>query len=131
MAVRFTGVLSRAPASSVQADRLKPGHMVWPFDPPHVGLVLRMPKWQPGRDMLEPYLDDIGILGADWAFIAYETWSGPVDYFQRYGQVGADRLESISQYDQKAQRLYQDLMERFGLGEEADDFAPLRKGFWG
>ncbi|WP_136635222.1 hypothetical protein [Pseudooceanicola onchidii] len=131
MAVRFTGVLSRAPVTSLQQAGLKPGHMVYPLDPPHDGLVLRMPKWQPKREDLEPYLETLGLNGADWAFIAYETWSGPVDYFQRYGQIGEDRLESIAQYDQKAQRLYSELMERLGLGALAEGFAPLQKGFWG
>lgn len=130
MAVRFTGVLSRTPTSSLRTGQMKRGHVAVALDAPQTGLVLRMPQWQPKREMLEPYLDDIGLLGADWVFITYETWSGPVDYFQRYGQIGEDRLESIAQYDQKAQRLYSELMERFGLGAEAEDFPPLRKGFW-
>lgn len=130
MAFRFTGLLSRTLTDDLNSAALKPRHVACALDAPQTGLVLRMPDWQPSREMLEPYLTDLGLAGADWVFIAYEEWSGPVDYFQRYGQIGAERLESISAYDQKAQRLYTELMERFGLGDVADGFAPLRRGFW-
>lgn len=93
--------------------------------------MLHMPSWQPARDMLEPYLGELGMLGTDWVFLAYEEWNGPVDYFQRYGQIGADRLESIAQYDHKAQRLYAEMMDRFGLGPLSEGFEPLSRGYWG
>lgn len=131
MPVRFTGVLSRVPVGAVQLAALKPRHAVRPLDAPQSGVVLNMPGWQPAREMLEPYLADLGLDAADWVFLTYETWTGPVDYVQRYGQIGGERLESISQYDQKAQRLYTELMERFGLGAEAADFPPLQQGYWG
>lgn len=131
MAFRFTGVLSRVPVEQVRLSALQPRHVVRPLGEPHDGLVLRMPQWQPAREMLEPYLEDLGLLGADWVFLAYEEWSGPVDYLQRYGQIGGDRLESIAHYDQKAQRLYVDLMERFGLGEMTEDCPFLNRSFWG
>ncbi|WP_375173331.1 hypothetical protein [Pseudooceanicola sp.] len=131
MAFRFTGLLTRCPPEGVRHTALKPGHVVRPLEAPQVGSAIRMPQWQPRREMLEPYLEELGIAGADWVFLACEAWSGPIDYVQRYGQIGAERLESVAQYDQKARRLYLDLMERFGLGAEAEDFQPLRRDFWG
>lgn len=131
MPTRFTGVLSRVPAEGVAQGALKPRHAIRPLPAREVGCVLNMPSWQPARDMLEPYLGDLGMQGTDWVFLAYEEWNGPVDYFQRYGQIGDDRLESIAHYDQKAQRLYLDLMDRFGLGHLAEGFEPLSRGYWG
>lgn len=131
MAFRFTGVLSRAAPETVPPAALMPGHVLRPLEAPQAGLALKMPKWQPRREMLEPYLERLGLLEHDWVFLAYETWSGPVDYVQRYGQIGDRRLESIAQYDQKAARLYRDLMEEFGLAGEIEDFGPLRRGYFG
>lgn len=130
MPVRFTGLLSRTPVEALNLAALEPRHAARPLDAPEVGLVLRMPEWQPAREMLEPYLERIGLLGADWLFLAYEEWSGPVDYVQRYGQIGETRVESVSAYDFKARRLYAELMEMFGLGAQAEGFAPLQKGYW-
>ena len=131
MAMRFTGLLSRAAVTDVAVAALKPGHLVRPFEDDEPGLVIRMPGWQPAREMLAPYLADLGIAQADWMFIAYETWAGPVDYFQRYGQVGDQAIGSVSQYDFKARKLYPEAMEIFGLSHMTDDFAPLRRGYWG
>lgn len=129
--MRFTGLLSRAAPGDVRVAALKPRHIVRPFEDDEPGLVIRMPEWQPAREMLEPYLGDLGIADHDWMFIAYETWSGPVDYFLRYGQVGGATIGSVSAYDFKARRLYPAAMEAFGLAHMSDDFAPLRRGYWG
>lgn len=130
MGLQFTGVLSRTPPEAAQTTALMPGHAILPMDVSGGGLVVNLADWRPERESLEPYLDALGLLSADWLFLIYETWAGPIDYVEGYGKIGETRIERAAAYEEQGEELYLDLMDRFGLIDFAFQFPPLTRGFW-
>jgi len=130
VAFRFSGIITRATAVDLRHNALKTGHKVRPLEAPKTGSAIVLPDWEPGPDALRPYLEALGIGGFDWVYLMYQTWAGPITEVRWYGQSGKTQSPDRLVEGAGAPAHYLAMMQFAGLEEQAQDFAPLRRGFF-
>src|SRR5262245_13623938 len=104
---------------------------------PFAGVGVRLPGLaddEPGPDEARRLLAEAGLGGAaDWLFIKYVTWAGPIDSVYGLGSSGVRAFGPISESaDDKVRAAYLELMGAFGVAAaDALNFPPFVRGFWG
>jgi hypothetical protein len=89
---------------------------------------------EPGSDEVRRLLAEVGLSGAaDWLFIDYVTWAGPIDSVYGLGSSGGRAFGPVSESARDTTRAaYLELMGAFGVAEaDALNFPPFVRGFWG
>lgn len=89
---------------------------------------------EPGPDEALRLLAEAGLGGAaDWLFINYVTWAGPIDSVYGLGSSGGRAFGPVAESDgDRTRAAYLELMAAFGLAEaDARYFPPFVRGFWG
>ena len=135
MSYRFLGFLVRDISTP---PKELPKAAVWrPITEPFAGIGVR---WNPDAEQL-PKLSDadaraeqLGLDSAgDWLFLDYSCWAGRIDSVRGQGRRGMQSLGPVDETDvDKAQEVYVDLMNTFGVApEDALAFPPFTRGFWG
>src|SRR5262245_15056499 len=90
MGYRFTGFFAR---SVIERPAILPAEAVWrEVAVPFVGVGVRLPGLagsSPGPDEARRLLAEVGLGGAaDWLFIDYATWAGPIESVYGLGSSG-------------------------------------------
>jgi hypothetical protein len=132
---RFTGFFAR-PAVE-QPATLPAGAVRREITAPFAGVGVRLPALagkEPGLDEAQRLLAEVGLGGAaDWLFIDYVTWAGPIDSVYGLGLSGGRAFGPVAESDgDKTRAAYLELMGAFGVAEaNALNFPPFVRGFWG
>ena len=132
---RFTGFLAR---QAVERPAILPAGTVWrEVAAPFVGVGVRLPGLagkKPGREESRRLLAEVGLGGAaDWLFIDYVTWAGPIDSVYGLGSSGGQEFGPVAESDgEKTRPAYLELMGELGVATaDALSFPPFARGFWG
>jgi hypothetical protein len=135
MGYRFTGFLARP---SVKRPATLPSGAVWrEIAAPFAGVGVALPALagrEPGPDEVQRLLAEVGLSGAaDWLFIDYYTWAGPIDCVYGLGSAGGGGFGPVGESARdKVRASYLGLMGAFGVAEaDALNFPPFVRGFWG
>ena len=78
-------------------------------------------------------LAEVGLAGAaDWLFINYVTWAGPIDSVYGLGVSGGRAFGPVAESDgDKTRAAYLELMGEFGVAQaDALNFPPFVRGYW-
>ena len=132
---RFTGFFARP---AVERPATLPAGAVWrEIAAPFAGVGVRLPELtgkEPGLDEARRLLAEVGLGGAaDWMFIDYVTWAGPIDSVYGLGSSGGRAFGPVTESDgDKTRAAYLELMGAFGVAPaDALNFPPFVRGFWG
>ena len=132
---RFTGFFARP---AINCTAALPAEAVWrEITAPFTGVGVRLPGLandEPGPEDAQRLLAEVGLGGgADWLFINYVTWGGPIDNVYGLGSSGGSVFGPISESGRESARAaYLELMGAFGVSEaDALNFPPFVRGFWG
>ena len=136
MAYWFSGFFARP---QIPRPAIFPARACWrsitaPFD----GVGVRLPELQEERpevERIEALADQLGLSASQsWVYLTYTCWAGKIDsvYGMAQSQDGV-RIGPLDESDwKKTKETYVALMAHFGiLAQDALDFAPFRRGFWG
>jgi hypothetical protein len=132
---RFTGFFARP---AIDCPAVLPAGTVWrEITTPFTGVGVRLPSLaddEPGPEEARRLLAEVGLGGAaDWLFINYVTWAGPIDNVYGLGSAGGREFGPISESRRETARAaYLELMGAFGVASAAAvHFPPFVRGFWG
>ncbi|QDV38801.1 hypothetical protein [Tautonia plasticadhaerens] len=143
MAYWFAGFFAKP---AVDAPGELPEDAAWRVvESPFSGVGLRMPDLLDARPEVVRVLELARGLGIDraedWIFLVYTCFGGRVDSVFGLGRRGSRDFGPIEEDDELGKnpaeerptsRASLDLMAAFGVAEEdARDFAPFRRGYWG
>jgi hypothetical protein len=132
---RFTGFFARP---VIERPVTLPAGATWrEIIAPFAGVGVRLPGLandEPVTDEVLRLLTEVGLGGAaDWIFISYVTWAGPIDRVYGLGWSSGRAFGPIGETaDDKVRAAYLDLMGKFGVAPpDALIFPPFVRGFWG
>jgi hypothetical protein len=132
---RFTGFFAR---SVDERPATLPAGAVWrEVAAPFSGVGVRLPGLandEPGPDEARRLLAEVGLGGvADWLFINYVTWAGPIESVYGLGSSGGQTFGPVGESARDNVRAaYLELMGAFGVAPaDALNFPPFVRGFWG
>ncbi len=135
MGYRFSGFFAQP---RVDQPAVLPGRAVWrEISAPFTGVGISLPGVagkRPGPDEVRRLLAEVGLGdAANWLFIDYATWGGPIDCV--YG-LGSSTGRAFGPVDESArdavEPAYLELMRAFGVAlADALKFPPFVRGFWG
>ena len=132
---RFTGFFARP---VIEQPTTLPASAVWrEIAAPFAGVGVSLPQLageEPRPDEVRRLLAEIGLdAAADWLFIDYVTWAGPIAKVYGLGLSGGREVGPIAESDDDRTRAaYLELMGVFGVAEaNALNFPPFVRGFWG
>jgi hypothetical protein len=135
MAYRFTGFFARP---TIERPAVLPDTAVWrEITVPFAGVGIRLPSLandEPGPDEARRLLAEVGLGGAaDWVYLSYVTWAGPIDSVYGLGVSGGRAFGPVGESEgDKARAAYLELMGAFGVAPaDALHFPPFVRGFWG
>ena len=131
---RFTGFFAR---HATERPVTLPAGAVWrevaaPFTGVGVSLA-GLADDEPGPDEARRLLAEVGLAGAaDWLFINYVTWAGPIDSVYGLGVSGGRAFGPVAESDgDKTRAAYLELMGEFGVAQaDALNFPPFVRGYW-
>ena len=132
---RFTGFFARP---VIERPATLPAGAVWrEVTAPFAGVGVRLPGLagkEPEPDEVRRLLSEVGLgAAADWLFIDYVTWAGPIDSVYGLGSSGGRAFGPVGESARDTTRAaYLELMGALGVAEaDAINFPPFVRGFWG
>ena len=128
MAYRFTGFFIRV--DTIGRAGLGPADTVRPIDDGvfcGIGINLAGPL---SAEAAQAFVTRMDVGAADWMYIDYATWAGPVDHVDAFGQRNGALFSDTGDGDD-AEDAFKSIMAHFGIRlNDRGYFQPFERGYW-